>query len=175
MVVQWYGMVRRKQRRQHGHRRQAVGPVLVVLPALVQHDVALVRELLLRQRRQQVAHAIGLHPQRQLERARGHDLPVVGPIGVRRSVERRARGLQRLEEPAVVVLGSLEHQVLEQMREARVPGRLVLRSDVIPDVDRDDRTAVVLVQQHVEAVRERVLGERNVHAIFRRCPLTGRR
>ncbi len=93
-------MIGRKQRREQRHRRQPVRAVLVVLPPLVQHDVALVRELGLGQRRQQVAHAIRFHPQRELERAGRHDLPVVGAIGVGRSVERRARALQRLEEAA---------------------------------------------------------------------------
>jgi hypothetical protein len=116
-------MVRRKQRALRRHQRHAVRPVLVVLPPLVEHDVALRLEPLARQRRQQVAHAIRFHPERQLERARRHHFPVVRAIGVRRSVEQRARLLQRLEEAAVVMLGPFEHQVLEQVREAGAPGR----------------------------------------------------
>jgi hypothetical protein len=61
------------------------------------------------------------------------------------------------------MLRALEHQVLEQMREAGSPGLLVLRTDVVPDVDGDDRTAAVLMEQHVEAVRQRVLDERDIH------------
>ena len=64
---------------------------------------------------------------------------------------------------AVVVLRPLEHQVLEEVREAGPAGHFVLGSDVIPDVDRDDRHAVILVDEDVEAVRERVFDERNVH------------
>ena len=90
-------MVRRKQRREHRHRRQAVRPVLVVLPPLVQHDVALIGELRLGQRRQQVPHPIRFHPQRELERVGRHDFPVVRAIGVGRSVQRGAGALQRLE------------------------------------------------------------------------------
>ena len=157
------GMLGRKQRGQHRHRRQTVGPVLVVLTPLVEHDVPLVRELRVGQRRQQVAHAIGFHPQRELERVRRHDLPVVRAVGVGRSVQRAARALQRREVARVVMLRSFEHQVLEEMREPGAPGLLVLRPDVIPDVDGDDRAGAVLVQQHVEAVRQRVLDERNVH------------
>src|SRR5436853_1578173 len=52
--------------------------------------------------------------------------------------------------PAVVVLGALEHQMLEEVREAGVPWPFVLGSDVIPDVDRDDRTPVRFVQQRSE-------------------------
>jgi hypothetical protein len=62
-----------------------------------------------------------------------------------------------------VVLRSLEHQVLEEVREAGVAGAFVLGTDVIPDVHRDDRTRVVFVEQDVESVAERVLGERKVH------------
>ena len=156
-------MIRRKQRRQQRHRRQPVRPVLVVLPPLVQHDVALVRELRLGQRRQQVSHPIGFHPERELERAGRHDFPVVGAIGVGRSVERRARALQRLEIAAVVMLRALEHQVLEEVREAGLARPLVLRPDVIPEVDGHDRTRVVFVQQDVESVGQRVLREGDVH------------
>jgi hypothetical protein len=35
-------MIGREQRRQQGHRRETVWAVLVILPALVQHDVALI-------------------------------------------------------------------------------------------------------------------------------------
>ena len=70
-----------------------------------------------------------------------HHFPVVRPIGIGRTVERRARALQRLEVAVIVMLRALEHQVLEEMREARAAGLLVLRSDVIPEVDRNDRTA----------------------------------
>ena len=157
-------MVAGKKRREHRHRREPVGPVFVVLTPLVEHHITLGRELLRSQRRQQISHPVRFHPERELERAGGHDLPVIRAIGVRRPVERRARGLQRLEEPAVVVLGALEHQMLEEVREAGVPRPFVFGSDVIPDVDRDDRTPVRFVQQHVEAVGERVLAERNIHS-----------
>jgi hypothetical protein len=61
------------------------------------------------------------------------------------------------------VFGALEHEVLEQVGEPCVARPFILGSDVIPEVDGHDRTAVVLVQQHVETVGERVLGERDVH------------
>ena len=55
------------------------------------------------------------------------------------------------------MLRPFEHEVLEQVREAGAAGHLVLRADVIPDVDRDNRAAVILVNQDVEAVRQSVL------------------
>ncbi len=150
-------MIRSEERCHHRHGGQTVGPVLVVLPALVQHHVALVRELGLGQRRQQVAHAVRLHPQPKLERTGRQHFPVVGPVGVGRSVERGAGTLQRLEVAMVVMRGPFEHQVLEEVRKAGVAGPFVLRSHVVPHVDRDNRAVVVLVQDHVEAVLERVL------------------
>ena len=68
------------------------------------------------------------------------------------------------------MLRSFEHQVLEQMREAGVARPLVLGADVIPDVDGDDRAGVILVDEHVEAVGERVLREGKVH---RKLPQAG--
>ena len=86
-----------------------------------------------------------------------HHFPVVGAVGVGRSVQQRAGALQRREIALVVVLGALEHQVLEEMREAGAARRLVLRADVIPEVHRHDRAGVILVDEHVEPVGERVL------------------
>ena len=156
-------MVGRVQRGNDRHAGKAVGPVLVLLATLVQHDVALILELGIGQRRQQVAHPIGFHPERQLQRVRGDDLPVVRAIGVGRAVEQRSRFLQRMKVAAIVVFRSFEHEVFEQVGETRAARPLVLGPDVIPDVDRDDRTVGVRVDQHVEPVVEPVAHEGNVH------------
>jgi hypothetical protein len=158
-------VIGRKQRRQERHRREPVGPVLVVLPPFVQHHVALVVEFGLGQRRQQISHPIGFHPQRQLQRAGRHYFPVVGAVGVGRSVQRGAGTLQRLKEAAIVVLGSLEHQMLEQVSEPGFARTLVLRADVVPEVDGGDRAGVIFMKQHVEPVVERVLREGDVHGL----------
>ena len=149
-------MIRRIQGGDERHAGKPVRTILVVLPPLVEDDVALVLELGLGERGEEVAHAIGFHPQRQLHGVGRHDLPVVRPVGVGRSVEDAAGLLQRPKVPGVVVLRSLEHQVLEQVRESRAARLLVLRADVVPHVDRDDRTIVILVHDHVEAVVGRV-------------------
>jgi hypothetical protein len=54
---------------------------------------------------------------------------------------------------------ALEHQVLEEMGKASPPGALVLRSNVVPDVHRNDGDLVRFVDNDVEAVVEGVLGE----------------
>jgi hypothetical protein len=61
------------------------------------------------------------------------------------------------------MLRSFEHQVLEEMRETGMPGMLVLRSDVVPDVDRHNRTRVILMEEHVESIAQRVLRVRQPH------------
>ena len=77
--------------------------------------------------------------------------------------------------PSLHVLRALEHEVLEQMREAGSSGLLVGGADVVPDVDGHDRHRLVLMQDHVEAVGELELPERHLK---RRggagdCPRTG--
>ena len=73
-------MIRWKERAEHRHRREAVGTILVVLPALVQHDVPLIREFRLRQRGQKKSHPVRFHPERELERAGGYDFPTKLPL-----------------------------------------------------------------------------------------------
>ena len=55
-------------------------------------------------------------------------------------------------EADMEILGTAEHEVLEQMREARLAGPFVLRADVIPDVDRFDRSFVIIVHDHGQAI-----------------------
>jgi hypothetical protein len=158
-------MIRRIERGGDRHAGETVRTVLVVLPPLVEDDAPLVLELRFGQGRQQVAHAIRFHPQRQLQRVRGNDLPVVRAVGVGRAVEDAARFLQRTEVAFVVVLRALEHQVLEQVREPRAARLLVLRPDVVPHVHGDNRAGAVLVDDDVQAVSEAMMRERDLHAV----------
>ena len=50
------------------------------------------------------------------------------------------------------VLGAFEHHVLEEMGEAGAAGALVERADVIPEVDGDERQAMVFVGDDDETV-----------------------
>ena len=112
-------------------------------------------ELLLIEHVEQVAHAIGLEPQPELELVRRQRLEVVRAIEVGRAVEvRAARRFEQLEvRVARHVLRALEHHVLEQVREARAARRLVGRTDVIPEIDRDERQPMIRREDHLEAVR----------------------
>src|SRR5207245_542465 len=49
---------------------------------------------------------------------------------------------------------ALEHHVLEEVGDAGGAARLVARADAVPHLERDDGTAVVLLQQHAQAVLE---------------------
>ena len=53
------------------------------------------------------------------------------------------------------VLRALEHQVLEEVREAGAARLLVLRADVIPELQVHDRRRVILRQHHRQAVGQR--------------------
>ncbi len=63
--------------------------------------------------------------------------------------------LEGLEEVAGVMLGPFEHQVLEQVGEPALAPLLVLRPDVIPEVDGHHRQQPLPPGDHVEAVAER--------------------
>ena len=52
---------------------------------------------------------------------------------------------------------ALEHHVLEQMRESAAVGRIILRADVIPDLNGHRRRGVVLDRIDLQAVRERAM------------------
>ena len=54
---------------------------------------------------------------------------------------------------------AFEHQVLEEVREARVAGQLVFAAHVIPHLKVNHRHGVIFEQNHVQTVRKRVLGE----------------
>ena len=91
-------------------------------------------------------------PQRQIERAGGNHFPVVGAIGVRRSVEQGAGPLQRRKVAVIVMFRSFEHQMLEEVCETGAARLFVLRADVIPHVHGHHRQLVIFVNDDVEPV-----------------------
>ena len=113
----------------------AVGPVQDVDLDLVLDDFLLVLEVVGRDR--EALHAVGLGPERGLERVRGDDLEVVGEVEAGRAVEDAAVGLDELDELHLPeVLRALEHHVLEEVGEAGAVLGLDAEADVV--VDRDD-------------------------------------
>ena len=127
------GVVRvplRVERLVHGLVDNAVWRVLDAQAPLVPDDVLLIVERGLIELFEQVAHAIGLEPQRQRQLGRRHGFEVVRAIEVGRAVDVAAApcsgGFEQLEVLAARhVLRPLEHHVLEQVRESRAPRKLV--------------------------------------------------
>src|SRR5690606_22405297 len=60
--------------------------------------------------------------------------------------------------------------VLEEMGEAGLALRLVLRAHVIPNADRDDRRLAILVDDHAQAVVEREALVMQIELRRLRCP-----
>ena len=132
----------------------AVGLVLALALFVLDHAALLVQRRLINGS-EQMAHAIGFHPQGHVQRRLRHRLEIVGAIQPGGAVHvGGADLLEGLEILAVVVLGLLEHQMFEQMRETRVPGFLVLGAHVVPHRHRDHRRLGVLVHDHGQAVVE---------------------
>jgi hypothetical protein len=104
--------------------------LVVALALLVLDDAALVIELGLVDRAEQMAHPVGFHEQSGLERGPRHRLEIIGAVEPGGAVHvGGADPLHRGEIAGIAVLGAAEHQMLEQMREAGAAGRLVLRAD----------------------------------------------
>ena len=133
------GMRLRKERVIQRLFDNAIRLVLDRLPPLVANDVLLVGKVRLIHLVEQIPHAIGLEPQREVQLVGGQRFEVVGPIEVRCPVD--AAGARALEHLEVHVRGDvlrpLEHHVLEQVCEAAAAGHLVAGADVVPDVDGD--------------------------------------
>ena len=134
---------------------QAEG-LVVALALLVLDDAALVIELLLGDRAEQMAHAVALEEQDPVQRRPRHGLEVIGAVEPGGAVEIGGADFpQRLEIVAGRVFGAVEHQMLEQMGEAGAAGRLVLGADIVPDGHRDHRRLAVLVDDDAKAIGER--------------------
>ena len=130
--------------------------LVVALALLVLDDSALVVQRFHRQCAEQVAHPVALKIERLLERRLRHGLEIIGAVEPGRAVEiGRAHRAGVGEVIARSVLGAVEHDVLEQVGEAGAAGGLVLRSDIVPDADRDHRGLVVLVDDDSKPVGER--------------------
>ena len=145
----------------HGERlvgddllQPAVRLVLDAHPPLFLDDFALGLERLLvdTQRR----HAIGFEPEHERQVLRRHRLPEHRRVfvGVGVALPADARDVRRMPF-GLDVLRSLEHHVLEQVREAGTSRAFVLRSDVIPDLQVHDRRRVIFEEHHVHAVGQR--------------------
>src|SRR5262249_22227782 len=126
----------------------AVG-LIVALALLVLNDAALRGQNLLVEVIKQMAHALALQHENHIEGAGRYGLEEIRAVIVRGAVEiGRADRLHLLEPALLVAVLAPKHQVLEEVREPSAAGRLVLRADVVPDVDGNDWRFVVLVNDN---------------------------
>ena len=136
---------------QYGFAHQAIGLVLIAHAALFPDHVAFLGEVLLADVER--SHAVGLEPQHTFQVIGGEGLPIDGLVEGGVGVDLAAG----LTNQAHVLLGgdvfrAAEHEVLEQVGEAGAAGLLVLRADVIPDLEIGDGARTVFGQDDVEAV-----------------------
>ena len=136
-------MLRRVHRLRDRQLGASVGAVFVRLAAFVLHHLALPLQLFVGDHLGQRREPIRLQPEKRFEQVARADLVVVRAIVAGGAVVVAAPALHdRVERGVGRVARPHEHQVLEQVREAGPPGRFVLRSDVVPYVDGDERTRV---------------------------------
>ena len=86
----------------------------------------------------QAVHPLGLREEHPLQMVGGDHLVIIGVIVIGGGVVEAADILgQPVEALRRQVTRRLEHDVLEQMGEARAAARIVLRADIVPDLHRD--------------------------------------
>ncbi len=143
-----------------GLERRRVRLVVHAQALLLLHGLALVVELLLRE--DEGAHPVGFEEEGEVEGLGGQGLEVVRPVLGRRPVHRAARlGDESEVLPLADVLRALEHEVLEEMREPGLAGRLDTASDVVRHVDRHEGNSALRRHDDREAVREALDVKRN--------------
>jgi hypothetical protein len=87
-------------------------------------------------------------------------LKIIGPIKICRAIHvGGADQFEWLEVLVIVIFGTVEHQMFEQVCETGFPAFLVFGANVIPDIDRDNRRFVVFVDNQAQSVIERVFGK----------------
>ena len=108
----------------------------------------------------QRAHAVGLGEQQALEVVGRHDLVVGGDVVGGEGVVAAAHVLGEAVEGLVgQVARGLEHQVLEQVREARAALGVVLRAHPVPDLEGDVGGGGVAQREHLQAVGQGAAAE----------------
>ena len=152
-------VVRMALRVEHLAKRElglAVRAVLVTLAPLVLDDVALGVHRLRRHRLEQVAHAVRLEEQRELERV-GRDVdPVVGAVVLRGAVvrRRRLRSSKSSNSPGFTCCEPMNIRCSNRCAKPVRPVFSRAEPDVVTHVRGDDGDAVVLVQDDGQPVRQ---------------------
>ena len=104
----------------------------------------------------QCVHAVSFEPEDAFQSIGGNRFVIVRDVVHRRAVQHAAAGIDQLDVLHLGrVFGSLEHHVLEKMREAAAPLRLQAESDLVIDADGDNRRGRVRRDHHAQAVFQR--------------------
>ena len=120
---------------------------------LLHHHLALGRHDLVGE--VQAGHAVGLELHHHAEVLAGDTLEIGGEIIGGEGVFLAAQLRHQMRELALlVVLGALEHQMFEEMRDAALAARIVRRAVAVPDHMGDDGRAMVRDDHDVHAVLE---------------------
>jgi hypothetical protein len=147
-----------QHRRQQDPGEPAVRPVEHVEADLLLHHVDLVAQVL----RGDLGrpHPVGLEEQRALKGGGRQHLEVVREVRVGGAVEGAARRLHVPEVGELLqALAALEHEVLEEVREARAPLRLGPEPHVVVHAHADDRCGRVGGEHHPQSVGKREPGQ----------------
>ena len=119
----------------HAIVHAGIGPVFA-LPFFVLHHAPLFIQRFLRDRAEEIAHAIAFHPECHVQRPGRNRCKVIGPVFGGRAVHARRTGLgERRKVLAFPVLRALKHQVLEEVGKPGPAGRFVLGPNAVPDTD----------------------------------------
>jgi hypothetical protein len=124
-------------------------------------------------------HPVRFHPQNHFQVVRRESFPV----------DRHVVGCVRIDDPAhtrdptveflrLDVGRAFEHEVLEEMGETRAARLFVLGSDVVPELEVDDRRGMILVRDNGQPVVEpflAVLERRRHRKPLRRLAVTRHR
>ncbi len=119
--------------------------------AFVGHHLFFARDL--RFAEDEMGHAIALQPHRQREAVLGEGFVIVGPVDPGRGVGFGAALFELpIELPGLQRFGLVEHEVLEEMGEPRLPRPLVTGTHVVPGEVADHGGALVHQDENPEPV-----------------------
>ena len=139
--------------------------ILIRLPPLIQNDIALLVELLLRHRTVQMRKSIRLDIKHHLEHILRRYRVIIRHFLARRRIIRSPPTLQQYVDIGHGI-SPHKHQVLKQMRKTRPPRLLILRTDVKPQICRHYRQRIIPNQIHIQSILEHKMFKRNIHALL---------
>ena len=148
----------REQRRLHGLAELCGRIRIGAHAALLENDVAFGRDDLVAQH--EARHAIGLEPHQGGEMFLRGALEVGGIVVGGESVFLPAEFGHHLGELALRMgLGSLEHEMFQEMRDPRLPDRVIGRSVAVPDHVGDHGRPMIRDNHEGETVVEQAMGD----------------